>query len=147
MSLRDTYKTDAAKETEGVWETFGLNLKGEPIELHLSRISRTNTRYTKVLQREIRPHRAALNADAMDPALGDKVLQGVFVDTILLGWRGVLKYELSGDEADTDELPFTRENAMRLFDEMPDFYDDAEERAKSIATFRDKERDTVKGNS
>jgi hypothetical protein len=44
----------------------------------------------------------------------DDMHRGIIVDSILVGWEGLL------DENDK-ELPFTKENALNLLKEIPDF--------------------------
>lgn len=142
MGLRNTFKTDAAKEVEGVRIEVGINdHNGLPIGIRVARMSRSNKRYAKRLEAVTRPHSAAINNETLDNELGRKLLQEVFADTILLGWDNVPKSELTGNADDTEELEFTRENALALFNELPDMYDDWESKAKSSANFRDAELD------
>jgi hypothetical protein len=148
MGLRKTFKTDAAKETEGVEIEVSVNEhNGKPISITISRMSRSNKRYTKALEEATRPHSAAIANETLDNDLGNKLLREVFVDTVLLGWKNLPKSELTGVESDTDELPFSRENALALFEELPDCYDDWEARAKKASNFREEERKSNAGNS
>lgn len=147
MSLRKTFKTDKKAEVEGVEVAVAMNdHNNEPILIRISRMGTTNKRYTKALNKVTQPHQAAIQNGAMDNDLARKMLQEVFVDTILLGWKNLPKSELTGNEADTDELEFTRENALALFDEMPDLYDDWESRAQKASSFREQEREVSAGN-
>jgi hypothetical protein len=148
MGLRNTFKTNETKEIEGVEIPVSINdHNGEPIVIRVSRMSRSNKRYTKALETATRPHSAAIANETLDNDLGNKLLREVFVDTVLLGWKNLPKSELTGVETDTEELPFSRENALALFDELPDCYDDWEKKAKSSANFRDEERKANAGNS
>jgi|SRR6185369_12149685 hypothetical protein len=148
MGLRSTFKTNATKEVEGVDIVVSMNEhNNQPISIRVARMSRSNKRYAKALEEATRPHSAAIANETLDNDLGNALLRNVFVDTILLGWTNLPKSELTGDEADSDLLPFTRENAIALFDEMPDMYDDWEKRAKATANFRDAEREKAAGNS
>lgn len=147
MSLRKTFKTDRTAEVEGVETEVAVNdHNGKPIKIRIARMSSSNKRYTKELNRVTKPHQAAIQNDAMDEALARKMLQEVFVDTILLGWTNLPKSELTGDDNDTEELEFTRENALALFEELPDCYNDWEQRAQKAAAFRETERETNAGN-
>lgn len=147
MSLRKTFKTDKTAEIEGVEVEVAVNEhNGRPITIRLARMSTTNKRYTKELDRVTKPHMAAIQNDAMDNDLARKMLQRVFVDTILLGWSNLPKSELTGNAEDTEDLEFTADNAMALFDEMPDLYDDWEGRAKKAAAFREAEKEKSAGN-
>lgn len=148
MSLRGTFKTDLNAETEGVELEVGVNeFNGQPITIRLSRMSKSNKRYTKKLEAVTRPHQSAINNESLDNDLAQKMLQGVFVDTILLGWGNVPKFDLTGKEEDKSKtLDFTRENALALFAELPDLYDDWEDRAKKAAAFREKASEDTAGN-
>lgn len=147
MSLRKTFKTDRTAETEGVWLDVGINDHNkEPIRIKLSRMSKSNKRYTKQLNAVTKPHQSAIQNDALDNDLAGKMLQEVFADTILLDWENLPKSELTGNEEDTDLLEFNRENALALFKELPDLYDDWESRATKAAAFREAEREVAAKN-
>ena len=141
MGLRKTFKTDTTAEVNGVWVEVGINDHNrEPIEILISRMSAANKRYTKELNRVTKPHQSAIQNDAMDNDLAKKMLQEVFADTILLDWKNLPKSELTGDDKDTELLEFNRDNALALFKELPDMYDDWEARANKAAAFREIER-------
>lgn len=147
MSLRKTFKTNKTAEVEGVDIPVGMNEhNNRPIMIRISRMSRSNKRYTKALEEATRPHSAAINNETLDNEIGSRILQEVFADTVLLGWSNLPKSELTGNDEDTDDLPFSRETALQLFEELPDLYDDWERRAKSSASFRDSERERAAGN-
>lgn len=147
MGLRNTFKTDKSAEVEGVEIEVDINEhNNEPITIRLSRMSRSNKRYTKRLDAVTRPHMAAIQNETMNEAVAAKMMREVFVDTVLLGWKNLPKSELTGNPEDTDELPFNRENALALFEELPDLYDDWEGRAKKAATFREHEREEAAKN-
>lgn len=148
MGLRNTFKTDLNKEAEGVEIDVSVNdHNNKPITIRVSRMSRSNKRYTKALEVATRPHSSAIANESLDNDLGNKILRDVFVDTVLLGWDNLPKSDLTGNDDDVELLPYSRENALALFDEMPDLYDDWEKRAKSAANFRDAEREKIAGNS
>ncbi len=142
MGLRKTFKTDRNAEIEGVEVEVSVNDHNQlPIKIRIARMSASNKRYTKELNRVTKPHQSAIQNDAMDNDLARKMLQEVFVDTILLGWENLPKSELTGVDTDTDPLEFNKENALALFKELPDLYDDWEARANKAAAFREKERE------
>ena len=147
MGLRNTFKTDKTLETEGVEIAVGINEHNDkPITIRIARMTRTNKKYAKALDNASRPHTASIQNETLDEAIASRMMQGVFVDTILLGWGNLPKSDLTGVDTDTDELPFTRENALALFEELPDLYKDWEKRANGSAAFREIERDVSAGN-
>lgn len=147
MGLRNTFKTDKTAEVEGVEIEVDINEhNNKPITIRLSRMSRSNKRYTKRLDTVTRPHMAAIQNETLNEAVASKMMREVFVDTVLLGWDNLPKSELSGNPDDKEELPFTRENALALFEELPDLYEDWEGRAKKAATFRETELEEAAKN-
>lgn len=137
MGLRNNYKTDVSKEVEGVEIPVDMNEHNkEPIYISVSRMGQTNKAYTKALEERTRVHSAAIQNETLDNELGRQIMRDVFVDTVLKGWRNLPKSELTGNAEDTDELPFSRENAIALFDELPDFYDVCEGHARKASNFR-----------
>lgn len=147
MSLRKTFKTDTRAEVEGVEIEVGMNDHNNlPITIRIARMSKANKKYTKRLEAVTRPHQSAINNESLDNDVAAKLMQNVFVDTILLGWNNLPKSELTGIDTDSDDLPFTRDNALALFAELPDMYDDWEDRAKKSAAFREADKDAAAGN-
>lgn len=147
MGLRKTFKTDRTLETEGVHIPVAINEhNNEPITIHIARMSTSNKRYTKALEIASKPHQSAIQNSALDNEIARRMLQGVFIDTILLGWGNLPKSELTGNDEDTDLLEYTKENVEALFAELPELYDDWEARARSAAAFREAERQGAVGN-
>jgi hypothetical protein len=147
MSLRKTFKTDLGAEVEGVWIPVAINdHNNRPVEIKISRMSSTNKRYTKELNKVTKPHQSAIQNDALDNELAKKMLQEVFADTIILDWRNLPESELTGNDDHVNDLEFSRENVLALFAEMPDLYDDWESRAQKAAAFREKEKEDAAKN-
>lgn len=147
MGLRKTFKTDKTLEIEGVELEVAMNDHNNlPIKIRIARMSSTNKRYTKALEAASKPHQAAIQNGAFDNEIARRMLQGVFIDTILLGWVNLPKSELTGNDADTDLLEYSKENVEALFAELPELYDDWEARARSAAAFREAEKEAASGN-
>lgn len=147
MSLRKTFKTDKSAETDGVWQEVAINdHNGKPVRIKVARMSQSNKRYTKALNAATKPHQSAIQNDALDQELAKSLLQEVFAETVLLDWDNLPKSDLTGVETDDELLPFSKENALALFAEMPDLYDDWESRAQKAAAFREREREVAAGN-
>jgi hypothetical protein len=147
MSLRKTFKTDRTAEVEGVWLEVAVNdHNGKPIRIKIARMSSANKRYTTLLNKVTKPHQSAIQNDALDNDLARKMLQDVFAETVLLDWDNLPKSELTGNDTDEELLEFNKENALALFTELPDLYDDWEARAQKSAAFREAERENAAKN-
>lgn len=149
MSLRKVFKTDKDAEISGVWQDVGFNEHNKkPIRIHISRMSGSNKRYSSELERVTKPHQASIQNGAFSNDLARELLQKVFVDTVLLGWDNVPLSDLTGKDEDDDKtVDYSKENALALFAEMPDLYDDWEKRAQAASNFREENAKVAAGNS
>ncbi|HCH9056090.1 TPA: hypothetical protein NNT21_004506, partial [Salmonella enterica] len=60
MSLSAQFKTDTAKEAEGVAIEYGANADGTNPTFWISRMSKANVFYTKTLDQKTRKYRKAM---------------------------------------------------------------------------------------
>lgn len=147
MSIRNTFKTNRDKETKGVDIPVEINdHNGQPITINVSRMGSSNKKYTKRLEEVMAPHQSSLENETMDNDFAGKLLREVFVDTVLNGWSNLPKSDLTDDDDDIEDLPFTRENALALFEAYPDLYTSWSALAKKSASFRDAVREKIAGN-
>lgn len=129
MSLQSQFKMDAAKESEGIEIKYAANDDGTVPTFRVLRRSSQNQRYVKVLERETAPYRRLIELGALDKKKEENVLRRVFCQSVLIGWQNVQKQ--SGEN-----ILYTFENAMQLFEELPELYLDLAEQAGKLAAFR-----------
>lgn len=130
MSLYEQFATNKEAEVEGVEVTYGANKDGTIPTFRISRTSKANKKYTKALEKATRPHRRAIELETMNNELAEQLFMGVFVDTVLLGWKNV-------QDREGKVIAFNKENALKFFGELPELYDDLQEKAKKASLFRD----------
>jgi len=137
MSLFDQYETDAKKEQEGVEVPLLPNTDGSVPTFVLAATSKTNSKYTKALNKATKPYRR--NMDAVSDEHAESIYQDVFVKHVLKSWRNV-------QERDGTVIEYNPANAVALFKRLPRLYDALIERANSLELFRDAEREGDAGN-
>lgn len=108
MDLFKTFKTDEAKEQEGVWVPLD-----ETTRLRIARMK--NARYKAALQRKLEGQKFQVRAQAMTDEAYQKILNEVVAETILVDWEGITEQGVP--------LPYSVENAMHLLTVYPDFRD------------------------
>jgi len=138
-ALMEMYKTDTQLESAGVWLQYGETDDGKPIRIRVARAGGSNKRYNKALQAAIRPVQRLVATGNMPIERSTTIVQGVFSRHVILEWENV-------DIEDEADVPFTPENAMRLFTVLPGIWEDIQEQASSSAIFRDVVREEVLGN-
>lgn len=146
MSLRKQFGTDAAREVEGVEVQFGENADKTIPAFRIARATKTNKLYSKALEKATRPYRRQIDLGTMSNSVGDALFMGVFVDTLLLGWSNVKLADVTGNDADTGDASFNRENAIQLLTALPELYEDLQEKSKQASLFRDDKLDDEAGN-
>jgi len=130
MSLYKQFETNAVIEAAGVKVEFGENDDLTIPTFHISRIAKSNKRYSKALEAATRPYRRQIELGTMSENVADKLFRDVFVTTILLGWENV-------QGRDGTLLEFNKENASMLLKDLPELFDDLQEKAKSASLFRE----------
>ena len=132
MSLNKQFATNTDKEIEGieVQMTEAENEDGSIPTFVVSRMGKSNKRYSKALEAATRPYRRQIELGTMNNDKAEEIFMGVFVDTVLKGWKNVR------DESGA-ELPFNKQSATKLFKDLPEVYERLQEEAKLSANFRD----------
>lgn len=132
MSLYKQFKTNTDKEIGGRWfEISPSNEDGTKPGFLLARRSSKNTKFAGAMERIAREHRRELDTGSISPQESRALIVETFVDTILKDWRFVC-----GE--DDQVLIFNRENALRLFTDLPDLFDTLNEQAGLITNYQDK---------
>lgn len=139
MSLYRQYKSNPDAEKNGVVLTFGPNSKGNEIRIRVARNGGTNDRYLKAIERHLKPHRRAIQTETMDrEVLSSKMLQA-FADGCVLDWENV-------EDENCNDMPFTRENVVKLLTDLPDLYADVQEQSGKVSLFKQSLVETDTGN-
>jgi hypothetical protein len=129
MSLYKQFKTDENVEQTGVWLEYGPNEKGLPIRIRVARAGGSNTRFTRLVEQKTKPYRRQLQNETLDPKVGDDLFAAIYAESVVLGWENV-------ETEDGKPLPFTRENCLKLFKDLPDLFADIREQSTKSALYR-----------
>lgn len=137
MSLFKQFKTDSKIEKEGILLDYGpnkdlpANEAGEyPVTLiRIARAGGANEAYNKRIEALSKKHRRQIQNDAMEVAQLRELTMHAVADTVILGWENVT-------DEDKNPMPFSRDNALKLFKQLPDLFNDVQEQAAKAALFR-----------
>lgn len=140
MSLYNQFRTDTSLEKAGIVLQYGTNTEGMPIEIRVARAGGANKRYLERLEAKVKPFRRQIQNETIERALLDKLLMEVFADTVVIGWNGV-------QDEHGKALPYSKENCIKLFSDLPDLWADVQEQAQRAALFRAEIRDADAKNS
>lgn len=126
------FRTDKALEKEGIVLDYG------DFKIKVARAGGANSAFQKALTAKIRPYKRQLDAGTIPDDVAEKLFLDVYAESVVLGWEGV-----------TDEngklLPYSKENAVKLFSDLPDLFRDVQNQAAAISNFRaEVTEDTIK---
>lgn len=124
MSIHAMFKTDKDLEKNGIVINYD-----DTIKVRIARAGGANTRYLKTLERKSKPYRRAIDQGTMNPEVANQILREAYAEAVILDWEGIT-------DEDGNEIPFTKENCVKLFEDLPDFFEDLKEQAMKMALFR-----------
>ena len=130
------YETDKAAETEGQWVT-GLR---QGMDVKVARFG--NEKYRKSFQRRIKPFRQQFDRDAMDEGKLTEIMIAAIADGILIDWNGPGFVDRDGNA-----LEYSRDAAVTLLTDLPDFREDIIALSREAETYRKQDQEESAGNS
>ena len=131
MDIRKVYGTNKKDEQEGKWEDFG-----EGLSVKIARMGNPN--YSKKFREIAKPYQKSIRRGTLGEQKSEELLIQAMADTILLDWKGL--------EENGKPVKFTREEAIRVMTEYPDFRDAVSEVAGAIETFKLEEDEAGRKN-
>jgi hypothetical protein len=148
MTLSKHFKTVKDLEKAGVPVEYGENSKGKTIKFYIARSGGANLEYLTYLDVLAKPHRRLIENGTADNKVLEKLLRKAFLEKGLKGWENVeaewepqYEMEIDGEQKFVyPDLPFTRENAEKLYDFLPDLYSDHQKLSSQNAMYLDEVR-------
>lgn len=131
--LRKMYKTNPGLEEKGVVIEYG-----EGVEITIARAGGQNKKFAKVLTRLTKSHRRAIQTDTLDEKIGRRIMLQAYAQTIVKDWKGITKDIITENDTDaTTPLECTEENIIKVFEALPDLFEDVSKMSNNISLFRE----------
>lgn len=134
MNLYKMFKTDEHYEKEGIDLIYGDNSKGNQIRIKVARAGGANVKYAKALERRTKPYRRQIQNETIDPKFAEQLIMETFAESVILGWDGV-------EDEEGNDMPFSFENCIKLFTDLPDLWADVQAQSQKVALFRQEVRE------
>ena len=134
MGTFSAFKSDVDRERNGLWLDYG-----DAGEFLVARAGGSNREYEKALSRITRPHKRALEAEAIDNAKAFDLMKQAFAEAVVLDWRGVT-------DEQGNEIPFSKEKCLWLLRELDDLFQAIREDAHKATLYRASLREEAAGN-
>lgn len=125
------FKTDKNLEISGIRVEYhdDDNPEAKPETFIVRRAGGANVSYNKALDLATRPMRRAIAAGSASLESLNRVQRVAFIDTVLIGWENI-------KGPDEKEIPFSRDAATKLFNDLPDLFEDLQRQANTAQLFR-----------
>lgn len=132
MSIYDDYETSEELENKGAEVKLKPNSDGSIPTFIIAAAVRTNQKFASAVEKATRPFKRSTNS--LDSKTAEAIYLKVFLDTVLKGWKNI-------QDKNGADIPYTRENAEKLFKQLPRLYDELNARAAEVDTFKEEVRE------
>lgn len=124
-NLDKLFKANSHLEKEGV--DFSID---ETTSFKVRRFSSQNPRMKAAMTAYYKPYARQIEMGTLSPEKNVEVTVKVFIDVCLVSWKGVL------DETGKP-IEFNKENALKLFKELPDLFDTLWKHSQSFDNYKE----------
>lgn len=130
-SIYKKFETNKDRELKGITVEYHDDDKPEepPAKFMIARAGGSNIEYAKMLDRETKPYRRSLAAGTVAVSTMQKISRKCFIHTCLIGWENVFG-------KDGAPIVFSKEEATKLFEDLPDLAEDLMTQSSNASLFR-----------
>lgn len=123
---------DLFKNNEDLESGSGITLEYPGFSITIHRAGGSNKHFAQVLNAKMKPHRHQFDRGMLDDEISRRILLESYAEGVVIGWKNV-------KGADGEIMPFTKENVVKLFSDLPDLFADVKLQAENAALFRDQQ--------
>lgn len=139
----DMFQTDRSKEAEGIVLNYS-----DVFWIKITRAGGSNEHYKRILTEKLKPFRRAIQTETIDEAASARLLREAVAEGIVMDWGTGIYPAGAGSIPGRDgtPIPFNVQNAVQLFTDLPDLFNDVYEQANKVSLFRATETEADAGN-
>lgn len=133
--LVNAFKTSKELEIKGVVRDFGF------ARITVARAGGANQKFNMIMERIYRENNRAIKAGLLSNEKSMKMLHEAYAEAIVLNWEtnigedGAEEWK-QGIELEEGIVPFTKENIIRAFNDLPALFLEVKEIAEDIQFYR-----------
>lgn len=125
--------------TNSNWEQQGITLEYGDARFRVARAGGSNKAFQRSLESKTRKYRRAIQTDNFPPDQANAIMREVYAETVVLGWENV--FDRQGNA-----ITFSKENCIKLFNDLPDLFQDIMDQAGKAMLFREDVNEKSSGN-
>lgn len=134
MGLYEKFETNKDHETKGIEIDYG-----DGIVIRVARAGGANKRFIKASEQFYRKYKRKIDLNILPNDVAYESVIDMYASTVVLSWEGVTDRE-------GNDLPCTKENVKKLFQDLPDLFTDVRDAASSHELFREHVNEQDAGN-
>lgn len=139
-NIFDMFETDANLEKDGVRIEYGINSRGEAMQVTIARAGGANVAFQKAYERITKPYRHQLQLGKLPKELNDRLNRELYAEAVVRSMSGF--EERDGTPIDTS----TKEGVVRMFERLPNLFSDIINQSQAMETFRAAQMEAEAGN-
>lgn len=122
------FKTNTAAEKNGIAVNLGKNDEGEEIVIYVARFGGSNDASIADFAARNVPYADDIANERLDENIATRLLTENTAETLITGWKNVT-------DEDGNELPFSKENALKLLTDLPELAKKLRQTASNISNY------------
>lgn len=129
---KSTSPYDLFKNNENLEAGQGVTLEYPGFSITIHRAGGSNKKFANILSAKMKPYRHQLDRGIMDDEISARILREAYAEGVVVGWNNV-------KDAEGKEMPFSKENVIKLFTDLPDLFADVRTQAENVSLFREEQ--------
>lgn len=121
---------DLFKNNENLEAGQGVTLEYPGFSITIHRAGGSNKKFANILSAKMKPFRHQLDRGIMDDEVSARILRESYAEGVVIGWNNV-------KDAEGNDMPFSKENVIKLFTDLPDLFADIRTQAENVSLFRE----------
>lgn len=113
----------------------GVVLEYPGFEILIHRAGGANKKFEKIFTEKFKPHRRKHEQGLLDSETAEQIMIEAYAEGVVIGWKNV-------KGPDGKDIPFSVQNCVKLFTDLPELFKDVQDQANSFTTFRKIEEET-----
>lgn len=117
----------------------GVTLQYPGFSITIHRAGGTNKKFAQILDQKMKPFRQRFERGLLDDETSFRILLETYAEAVVIGWKDVV-------DQDGKIMEFNVANVVKLFNDLPDLFDDVKSQSNKVAVFRKEQEEVEEKN-
>jgi hypothetical protein len=131
-NVYDIYKTDDEIESQK-----GIELDFGSFSIRILRAGNANKKYTMAMKKHGKKYKTQLEDQFIENEEVRAIMIIVYAESVVIDWKGIT-------DKTGKEMPFSKENCIKLFNDLPELFKRITQEAENFTNFKKEEIEKTK---